>query len=155
MAEAIIFAMIASFILSRTLTPTMAAFLLGPQVEASRNPDKAKRPGIFTRFQAGFEKRIERFRNSYRILLERLGEKPKTFAGLYVSHYAIAPVIDIYADVEGRDLGAVSTAIQRIIDEMQPKAPKGSTVTLAGQSATMWSAYAQLLLGLGLSVVLI
>lgn len=64
-----------------------------------------------------------------------------------VSRYAIAPVIDLYADVEGRDHGAVSTAIQRIIDEVQPKAPKGSTVTLAGQSATMWWAYAQLCVG--------
>ena len=72
-----------------------------------------------------------------------------------VSHYAIKPVIDIYASVEGRDLGAVSAAIQKVIKEMQPQAPKGATVTLAGQSTTMNSAYVQLLIGLGLSIVLI
>jgi multidrug efflux pump subunit AcrB len=72
-----------------------------------------------------------------------------------VSHYAIKPVIDIYANVEGRDLGAVSTDIQKIITEMQRNVPKGSTVTLAGQSTTMWSSYIQLLVGLALSVVLV
>ena len=84
LAEAIIFAMVASFILSRTLTPTLAAYLLGPQVEASRRSDTSKRPGVFTRFQAGFEKRFERFRDGYRRLLERTGEQPKTFVGLYL-----------------------------------------------------------------------
>jgi len=84
LAEAIIFAMVASFILSRTLTPTLAAYLLGAQVEASRNPDKSKRPGVFTRFQAGFERRFDRFRDGYRSFLERTGERPKTFVGLYL-----------------------------------------------------------------------
>ena len=84
MAEAIIFAMIASFILSRTLTPTLASYLLPAQVEASRNPGKTKRPGVFTRFQAGFERRFDRFRDGYRAGLERTGERPKTFVGLYL-----------------------------------------------------------------------
>ncbi len=84
LAEAIIFAMVASFILSRTLTPTLAAYLLGPQVEASRHPDASKPPGVFARFQAGFERRFERFRDGYRGLLERTGERPKTFVGLYL-----------------------------------------------------------------------
>ena len=50
LAEAIIFAMIASFILSRTLVPTMAAYLLRGQVEAHKHGHKAN-PGPFTRFQ--------------------------------------------------------------------------------------------------------
>lgn len=84
LAEAIVFAMIASFILSRTLTPTMAAYLLPSQVNASRNPDATKRPGLFTRFQSGFEKRFEQFRDSYRTRLERIGERPKTFVSVYL-----------------------------------------------------------------------
>ena len=55
LAEAIIFAMIASFILSRTLTPTMGAWLLRAEVAARHNPISQKNPGIFRRFQAGFE----------------------------------------------------------------------------------------------------
>jgi multidrug efflux pump subunit AcrB len=84
MAEAIVFAMIASFILSRTLVPTLAAYLLRAQVEASRKPAGAKRPGVFARFQAGFERGFERFRDGYRIQLERTGERPRTFVALYL-----------------------------------------------------------------------
>ncbi|MEA2730456.1 MAG: hypothetical protein QOF70_4931 [Acetobacteraceae bacterium] len=72
-----------------------------------------------------------------------------------VSHYAIMPVIDIYANVEGRDLGAVSDAVARVIKDMQSSLPRGTTVSINGQSATMHSAYAQLLAGLALSIVLI
>jgi multidrug efflux pump subunit AcrB len=75
MAEAIIFAMIASFILSRTLVPTMAKFLLPAQVAAHAaahaNPGAVKH-GFFGRFQQGFEARFTRFRNSYRELLTYL-----------------------------------------------------------------------------------
>src|ERR1700733_10580728 len=69
LAEAIIFAMMASFILSRTLTPTMGAWLLRGQVAAQRMP-APKHPGFFARFQAGFEVRVEQFREGYRAILE-------------------------------------------------------------------------------------
>ncbi len=72
-----------------------------------------------------------------------------------VSHYAIMPVIDIYANVEGRDLGAVSDAVARIIKDMQSSLPRGASVTINGQSTTMHAAYAQLIAGLALSIVLI
>jgi RND family efflux transporter MFP subunit len=83
LAEAIIFAMIASFILSRTLTPTMAAWLLRGQVAARDNPALAGRPGIFTRFQAGFERRFERFRDGYRDMLVGLAARRKRFVVMY------------------------------------------------------------------------
>src|SRR6202790_2583024 len=67
LAEAIIFAMIASFILSRTLVPTMGAYLLRAQVAAQKAGVKPK--GIFGRFQLGFERRFNRFRDNYRELL--------------------------------------------------------------------------------------
>lgn len=84
LAEAIIFAMVASFILSRTLTPTMAAFLLRGQVEAQRNPDKNKPPGPMERFQAGFERRFEKFRAAYGALLQQLLKNPRTFVASYL-----------------------------------------------------------------------
>ncbi|MDI7066947.1 efflux RND transporter permease subunit, partial [Klebsiella pneumoniae] len=80
MAEAVIFAMIASFILSRTFGPMMAQYLLRPHASGghasgelaavmdphgdhahaapSRNP--------LVRFQRGFERRFERVRSVYR-----------------------------------------------------------------------------------------
>jgi multidrug efflux pump subunit AcrB len=69
LAEAIIFAMIASFILSRTLVPTMAAYLLRAQVAAHRTGGKPK--GFFGRLQGGFEQRFERLRERYRELLDK------------------------------------------------------------------------------------
>jgi multidrug efflux pump subunit AcrB len=69
LAEAIIFAMIASFILSRTLVPTMAAFLLRAQVAAHRTGGKPK--GFFGRLQGGFEQRFDQLRERYRELLEK------------------------------------------------------------------------------------
>src|SRR4029077_14224398 len=84
LAEAVIFAMIASFILSRTLTPTLAAFLLRGQVAALQtSPHEAPR-GIFGRFHHGFETGFERFRGSYRGLLEMLAPRRGLFSAAYL-----------------------------------------------------------------------
>ena len=60
MAEAVMFAMIWSFILSRTLVPTMAKYLLQPHVHHEGGPPKSRNPLV--RFQRGFEARFERVR---------------------------------------------------------------------------------------------
>jgi CzcA family heavy metal efflux pump len=72
-----------------------------------------------------------------------------------VSHYNVQPVIDIYGAVQGRDLGAVSTDINRILDETRKGVPRGSYVTVRGQVHTMTSAYSQLYFGLAGAVVLV
>jgi multidrug efflux pump subunit AcrB len=72
-----------------------------------------------------------------------------------VTHYNIRNVVNIYATTQGRDLGGVAADIQKIVDDARPDLPKGSTVTIRGQAATMNSAYQQLLAGLAFSIVLI
>ena len=72
-----------------------------------------------------------------------------------VSHYAIQPVIDIYATNSGRDLGGVANDIQNILDETANELPPGSHVVMRGQVQTMSYAYNQLFVGIGLAVVLI
>jgi multidrug efflux pump subunit AcrB len=67
----------------------------------------------------------------------------------------VQPVIDIFASNAGRDLGAVSADIQKIIDDSKSERPRGSQVVLRGQTATMTSAYNQLYQGLALAIVLI
>ncbi|WP_144156459.1 efflux RND transporter permease subunit [Paraburkholderia sp. BCC1885] len=69
MAEAVIFAMISSFILSRTLVPTMAKYLLKQHVQHEEGHEP-KRPGPLGRFQRGFEARFEKVRAGYHGLLE-------------------------------------------------------------------------------------
>ncbi|MBC3919996.1 efflux RND transporter permease subunit [Undibacterium sp. CY18W] len=71
MAEAVIFAMICSFLLSRTLVPTMANYLL--RAHAAHNPDahalpKTRNPLL--RFQRNFEARFEHLREGYKNLLK-------------------------------------------------------------------------------------
>jgi multidrug efflux pump subunit AcrB len=72
-----------------------------------------------------------------------------------VSHYNIQPVIDIYAAVQGRDLGGVSGDITHIIDQTRKQLPRGSQVILRGQVQTMRSSYIGLLTGLCFAVVLV
>ena len=72
-----------------------------------------------------------------------------------VSHYNVAPVIDLYAATQGRDLGAVASDIQKILTDTQGEVPKGSFVALRGQVETMQIAYAQLFAGLAGAIVLI
>jgi CzcA family heavy metal efflux pump len=72
-----------------------------------------------------------------------------------VSHYNLAPVIDIYATTQGRDLGAVAGAVQAEIKAMQAKEPKGATITIRGQYATMNTAFSGLGFGLAAAVLFI
>ena len=68
MAEAVIFAMVWSFILSRTLVPTMAMYLLKPHEHEHGAPlPRSRNPLVW--FQRGFEARFESFREGYRDLL--------------------------------------------------------------------------------------
>jgi multidrug efflux pump subunit AcrB len=64
LAEAVVFAMLASYVLSRTLVPTLAKYWLHKHVEHEAAPD-----GVFTRFQHGFEHRFAAIRDSYRDML--------------------------------------------------------------------------------------
>jgi multidrug efflux pump subunit AcrB len=72
-----------------------------------------------------------------------------------VSHYNVQPVIDIYGAVQGRDLGAVSGDIDRILQETGKDVPHGSYVVVRGQVRTMTSAYSELYFGLAGAIVLI
>jgi multidrug efflux pump subunit AcrB len=72
-----------------------------------------------------------------------------------VSHYNIRRVVDVYASVQDRDLGAVARDIQRIVDKDRTLLPRGSFVTIRGQVDTMHNSYASLLGGLAFSIVLV
>jgi multidrug efflux pump subunit AcrB len=74
LAEAVVFAMLASYTLSRTLVPTLAMYLLKSKeggTARSRNP--------FVGFQRAFERGFERFRHSYQALLASLVERRVIF----------------------------------------------------------------------------
>src|SRR5579862_6972885 len=72
-----------------------------------------------------------------------------------INHYNIRRVVDIYAAVQGRDLGAVGREVTRIVDANRISLPRDSFVTIRGQLQTMRTSYLGLLGGLVFSIVLV
>ncbi len=72
-----------------------------------------------------------------------------------ISHYDIQPVVDIYANVEGTDLGSVTRAMEKIVARHEKDLPRGSEFIFRGQSETMHRSYLGLLSGLAFSILLV
>jgi len=72
-----------------------------------------------------------------------------------VSHYNVQPVLDIYTNVDGTDLGTVTRAMEGIISRHEKDLPRGSHFILRGQSLTMRKSYIGLLGGLAFSILLV
>jgi multidrug efflux pump subunit AcrB len=72
-----------------------------------------------------------------------------------VYHYDIMPVVDVYASVQGRDLGGVARDIGSVVDQFKGKLPRGTQVVLRGQVETMRSSFRGLAFGLLMAIVLV
>jgi multidrug efflux pump subunit AcrB len=72
-----------------------------------------------------------------------------------VSHYNIQRAIDIFGNVQDRDLGGVAGDINRIVAKAREKLPRGSQLIVRGQIDTMQSSFRGLLGGLVLSIILV
>ena len=72
-----------------------------------------------------------------------------------VSQYNIRTTLDIYGDVQDRDLGAVAKQINVITEDAQKHLPRGSFVHVRGQIQTMQTSYTGLLAGLAFAIVLV
>ncbi|MBZ5611425.1 MAG: efflux RND transporter permease subunit [Acidobacteriia bacterium] len=70
-----------------------------------------------------------------------------------VNHYNVQPVFDVYANVNRRDLGGVTSAVEKIMSET--KIPRASSLMLRGQAATMRTSFQRLGLGLIAAVILV
>jgi multidrug efflux pump subunit AcrB len=71
------------------------------------------------------------------------------------SRYNLAPAIDVYVSVQGRDLGSVASEIRRIVGDVHAHLPRGVTVDLLGQAQTMKSSFVELGVGLVMAVVMV
>jgi multidrug efflux pump subunit AcrB len=72
-----------------------------------------------------------------------------------VSHYNAQPVIDIYGNVQGRDLGGVAGELLKLVDKAKKDLPRGSQIIVRGQIQTMRDSYIGLLGGLVFSILLV
>ena len=72
-----------------------------------------------------------------------------------VSRYNISPAIDIYVSVQGTDLASVAKQVQKLVDEVKPKLPRGTSVAVRGQVETMQESFVGLGVGLAMAIVLV
>ncbi|MBZ5694394.1 MAG: efflux RND transporter permease subunit [Acidobacteriia bacterium] len=106
LAEAVVFAMLASYLLSRTLVPTMARYLLVEQTEEERRERTEKARNPFVRMQAKFETGFERFREGYRGLLEAAIHHRRLFVTCFLAacvlSFALLPLVgeDFFPSVD-------------------------------------------------------
>ena len=83
-------------------------------------------------------------------VLANLANVSTTTRPAVVSHYNIASAVDVFASVDGRDLGGVASDANKALDQFKKQLPRGTSVTVRGQVETMESSF----LGLGVGVVM-
>ena len=149
MAEAVIFAMVSSFILSRTLVPTMARYLLRPH--ASHAARESRNPLV--RFQRGFETRFARVRDHYHALLQLALSHRRVFivgfVGVVLASFLLVPLLgrNFFPAVDSgqilmhvrlqvgtrvEDSATVFAAIEQAIRRVIPPAELGTLVDNIG-----------------------
>jgi multidrug efflux pump subunit AcrB len=122
MAEAVMSAMVCSFILSRTLVPTMANYLLHKHEAHDGHAAPSRNPLV--RFQRGFERAFERFRGGYRELLGMALHHRKVFVTSFLvfvfGSFALVPFLgrDFFPAVDaGQILMHVRTQVGTRVEE--------------------------------------
>ena len=84
LAEAVIFAMLASYGWSRTIVPTLAMYLLSAEDEYHADEHAGEKQGFFRRYQQAFEHSFEKFRTAYRAGLGTALDNPKLFSACFL-----------------------------------------------------------------------
>ena len=127
MAEAVVFAMLASFILTYTLVPTMAKYVL--KVHHASGPGG----GVFARFQHGFQEAFERFRDRYTALLEQAVAHRVGFVAISIVVSLVSLVLFAF---EGQEF---FPQIKGGLLQMHMRAPLGLRIEAAGRVASLVS----------------
>jgi multidrug efflux pump subunit AcrB len=79
--------------------------------------------------------------------------RQNTFA--VVNHYGVQPVSDVYVAIDDRDLGRVAADVNQIIDKITPTLPKGTSIVMRGQVASMQATFVGLGFGVAFAIVLV
>src|SRR2546423_1699034 len=100
LAEAVSFAMLASYMWSRTIVPTLAMYLLSAEDEYRAEEHAAEKIGLFRRYQQGFERHFEKFREGYKNALGGALSSPGLFAACFLGFCVFSGLLAL---VLGRD----------------------------------------------------
>ncbi|MCW3051302.1 MAG: acriflavin resistance protein, partial [Chthonomonadales bacterium] len=88
-------------------------------------------------------------------LLNNVATVERGKAAQVINHYNVQPVFDIYANVQGRDLGGVSRDVDKILADVGKHLPKSSSTIVRGQVQSMNSSFLGLGLGLIFAILLV
>ncbi len=100
LAEAVSFAMLASYMWSRTIVPTLAMYLLSSEDEYHPEEHIGEKMGFFRRYQQGFERNFEEFRTGYRGALGAALRSPVLFSICFLAFCGLSVLL---VGVLGRD----------------------------------------------------
>jgi CzcA family heavy metal efflux pump len=100
LAEAVSFAMLASYMWSRTIVPTLAMYLLSSEDEYHGEEHIGEKMGFFRRYQQGFERNFEKFREGYRAALGAALRSPRLFSACFLAFCVLSVLL---VGVLGRD----------------------------------------------------
>jgi CzcA family heavy metal efflux pump len=102
LAEAVVFAMLASYVLSRTLVPTLVMLMMGRSAAVT-----SARNSLLQRMYRAFDARFERFRAGYSIILAEVLERRRLFAGVFLGFCVLSCALvfilgrDFFPSVDG------------------------------------------------------
>ncbi|MFZ0980199.1 MAG: efflux RND transporter permease subunit, partial [Candidatus Acidiferrales bacterium] len=148
LAEAVVFAMLASYLLSRTLVPTMARYLLLERTEDERREATEKSRNPLVRMQARFETGFEHFRMRYHGLLAAAIHHRKLFAVCFLSacalSFALVPLVgqDFFPHVDspefsfhlraptGTRIEETAALCDRVENDIRSQIPPSELVTI-------------------------
>ena len=88
-------------------------------------------------------------------MLSNVASISRTAGPVNITHYNIARTYDVQANVDGTDLGSVADKVEKVVDEMRPNLPRGTTVRIKGQVESMSSSFRGLGYGLIFAILLV
>ena len=148
LAEAVVFAMLASYLLSRTLVPTMARYLLVARTEDERREASRASRNPFVRMQEKFEVGFEKFRGRYHRMLETSIHHRNAFIVVFllacVLSFGLLPFVgqDFFPSVDsgefklhmraptGTRIEDTAALCDRVEDEIRQQIPPKELVTI-------------------------
>ena len=88
-------------------------------------------------------------------LLSNMAALSRTTGPVNITHFNVARTYDVQASVEGTDLGSVSSGVEKVVKEMTPQFPRGTTARIKGQVESMESSFRGLGYGLVFAILLV